>query len=70
MHRLESARILMVFAVAAQALVATASQPNLRVLVDALHWARAGDDAAGIRAALPVLGAHSLEAPMALTEKC
>ncbi len=40
---------------AAQALVATASQPNLRVLVDALHWARAGDDAAGIRAALPVL---------------
>ena len=32
---------------AAQALVAKASQPNLRVLVDPLHWARAGDDARG-----------------------
>ena len=40
---------------AAQAAVAIASQPNLRVLVDALHWARAGDDAGGIRAALSVL---------------
>lgn len=40
---------------AAQAVVAAASGSNLRVLVDALHWARAGDDAAAIRAALPVL---------------
>ena len=51
---------------AAQAVVAAASQSHLRVLVDALHWARAGDDAAGIRAALPVLNYMQLcDAPAA-----
>jgi sugar phosphate isomerase/epimerase len=36
---------------AATEVVMAAAQPNLRVLVDALHWARAGDAAADIRAA-------------------
>ncbi len=38
---------------AALAIVDTASQPNLQVLVDALHWMRAGDTVADIRAAPP-----------------
>ena len=36
---------------AALAIVEAASQPNLQVLVDALHWMRAGDTVADIRAA-------------------
>jgi sugar phosphate isomerase/epimerase len=36
---------------AALGVVEAAAQPNLRVLVDALHWARAGDTADDIRAA-------------------
>jgi len=38
---------------AALAIVEAAAQPNLQVLVDALHWIRAGDTAADIRAAPP-----------------
>src|SRR3569833_2493726 len=38
---------------AALAIVEAAAQPNLQVLVDALHWMRAGDTAADIRAAPP-----------------
>lgn len=33
---------------AAQHLVAAAAQPNLKILVDALHWMRAGDTAASL----------------------
>lgn len=40
---------------AALAVVSAAGAPNLKVLVDALHWARAGDSAEGIRAAGPAL---------------
>jgi sugar phosphate isomerase/epimerase len=40
---------------AAKTVVATAAQANLRVLVDALHWARAGDNTNDIHAALPLL---------------
>jgi sugar phosphate isomerase/epimerase len=40
---------------AAQAVVAAAGQYPLRVLVDALHWARAGDTAKDIDAADPAL---------------
>lgn len=40
---------------AALDVVNAAAQPNLRVLVDALHWARAGDTAEDIRAADPAL---------------
>ena len=40
---------------AALDVVNAAAQPNLRVLVDALHWARAGDTAEDIRAAGPAL---------------
>ncbi len=40
---------------AALAVVAAAGALNLKVLVDALHWARAGDRAEGIRAAGPAL---------------
>ena len=38
---------------AALAIVEEAGQPNLQVLVDALHWMRAGDTLADIRAAPP-----------------
>ncbi|HMH65246.1 MAG TPA: sugar phosphate isomerase/epimerase [Rhizomicrobium sp.] len=38
---------------AAANVVAMADVPNLRVLVDALHWMRAGDTAADLRAAGP-----------------
>jgi sugar phosphate isomerase/epimerase len=38
---------------AALAIVEAAAEPNLRVLVDALHWMRAGDTIADIRAAPP-----------------
>ena len=38
---------------AALAIVEAAAQPNLQVLVDALHWMRAGDTVADIRAAPP-----------------
>ena len=38
---------------AALAIVDAAARPNLQVLVDALHWMRAGDTAADIRAAPP-----------------
>jgi sugar phosphate isomerase/epimerase len=41
---------------AAIEIVHTARQPNLRVLVDALHWMRAGDTLAQIAAGLPDLG--------------
>lgn len=37
---------------AARNLVAKAAQPNLQVLVDALHWMRAGDDVAMLRNAM------------------
>src|SRR5204863_1242734 len=36
---------------AAQQLVTAAAQPNLRILVDALHWMRAGDTAASLHGA-------------------
>jgi len=36
---------------AALRIVRAAARPNLRVLVDALHWMRAGDSLAGLRAA-------------------
>jgi sugar phosphate isomerase/epimerase len=35
---------------AARQLLAAAAQPNLRILVDALHWMRAGDTAAALQA--------------------
>jgi sugar phosphate isomerase/epimerase len=38
---------------AALAIVEAAAQPNLQVLVDALHWMRAGDTVAELRAAPP-----------------
>lgn len=38
----------------AGAIVAAAQAPNLKVLVDALHWMRAGDTAADLRAANPL----------------
>ncbi|HEY8254905.1 MAG TPA: TIM barrel protein, partial [Rhizomicrobium sp.] len=38
---------------AALAIVEVAARPNLQVLVDALHWMRAGDTIADIRAAPP-----------------
>jgi sugar phosphate isomerase/epimerase len=41
---------------AAIAVIHTARQPNLQVLIDALHWMRAGDTLAQIAAALPYLG--------------
>lgn len=41
---------------AARDLVLAADQPNLRILVDALHWMRAGGDAAALRAAAGRLG--------------
>jgi len=40
----------------ALALVAAVGRPNLRILVDALHWMRAGDDAASLRAYPALLG--------------
>lgn len=40
---------------AAKTVVAAADQPNLRVLVDALHWARSGDTADDVRSAMPLL---------------
>jgi sugar phosphate isomerase/epimerase len=41
---------------AAIGIIHTARQPNLQVLVDALHWMRAGDTLAQIAAGLPDLG--------------
>jgi sugar phosphate isomerase/epimerase len=41
---------------AALGVVAAARQPNLQVLVDALHWIRAGGTANELRAAGPGLG--------------
>jgi sugar phosphate isomerase/epimerase len=41
---------------AALEIIHTARQPNLQVLVDALHWMRAGDTLAQIAAGLPDLG--------------
>ena len=41
---------------AAIEVIHTARQPNLQVLVDTLHWMRAGDTLAQIAAALPDLG--------------
>lgn len=41
---------------AAIEVIHTARQPNLQVLVDALHWMRAGDTLAQVTAGLPDLG--------------
>lgn len=50
---------------AAQAAVTDAGQPNLRVLVDALHWARAGDTAEDIRKATHLDYVQLCDAPAA-----
>ena len=41
---------------AARALITAANQPNLRILVDALHWMRAGDDTSSLKIAKEQLG--------------
>jgi sugar phosphate isomerase/epimerase len=41
---------------AAVAILRAARQPNLKLLVDALHWMRAGDTLAGVAAVRPELG--------------